>query len=181
MFKNETLKAKPNSDPSRFTREEAKRTLDEVRRRYGIHESAPPAHPRVDRSLIVPREPAEQTRPTLRTEPSAPIPSNPTRQIQSNPRLGRARARHPNVPASGSAADNENFYYLIRIAECALTLLCEVTADSEATARHRVKQIPNLLEWREICGEEFVSLVGDFASHVPSGPVRFMGDGCEQV
>jgi hypothetical protein len=29
------LKARPNNDRSRFTRNEAKRPLDEVRRRYG--------------------------------------------------------------------------------------------------------------------------------------------------
>jgi hypothetical protein len=161
MFKNETLKANSNSDPSRVAREESKRALDEVRRRYGIHESAQ-AQPHVNRPERVPTEPAEQMQPTLRSERSASIPSSPTRQIQSKPPLGRARARHPMISESGSASDNKSFYYLIRISECALTLLCEVTADSEATARHHVKEIPNLLEWREICGEELISLVREF-------------------
>ena len=157
----ETLKANPNSDPSRVAREEAKRTLDEVRRRYGIHESAQ-AQPHANRSVRVPTKPVIQTRSTPRFERSAPTPSTPTRQIQSNPLLGRARDRHTNIPASGFASENRSFYYLIRIAECAPTLLCEVTADSEATATHHLKQIPNLLEWREICGEELWSLVTDF-------------------
>jgi hypothetical protein len=63
------------------------------------------------------------------------------------------------IPASGSASDDKSFHYLIRIAECKLTLHCEVTADSEAAARHHVKQIPNLMEWREISGAELAEIM----------------------
>ena len=63
------------------------------------------------------------------------------------------------IPASGSPSDDKSFHYLIRIAECKLTLHCEVTADSEAAARHHVKQIPNLMEWREISGAELAEIM----------------------
>jgi hypothetical protein len=66
-------------------------------------------------------------------------------------------ARHPSIPTSGS--DNHSFHYLIRIAECTLPLHCEVIADSDAAARHHVKQIPNLMEWREISGEELAEIL----------------------
>jgi hypothetical protein len=154
------VKAEPKNDPSRFTRKEAKRTLDEVRRRYGIHESVTQAHPHVNRSVRVPTEVAKQTGPTLTPEPSASKARvSRVGQMQSKPPMERAKARHPIIHASGPASDNRSFHYLIRIAECALTLLCEVITDSEAAAKHHVKQIPNLLEWREISGEEFVNLV----------------------
>jgi hypothetical protein len=49
---------------------------------------------------------------------------------------------------------------LIRIAECALTLHCEVNADDDAAARHQVKQIPNLMAWRQISSEELAEITG---------------------
>jgi hypothetical protein len=79
--------------------------------------------------------------------------------MQSKPPMKRAKARHPIIHVGGTASDNKSFHYLIRIAECALTLLCEVITDSEAAAKRHVKQIPNLLEWREISGDEFVNLI----------------------
>jgi hypothetical protein len=161
VTRNESPNPKPDSDPNCFTREEAKRTLDEVRRRYGIHESAPQAHPRVYPSLIVTTEPAKHTQPPLRPESSgSEARVSPAGQRPSRPPLKPARARHPIIPASTS--DNKCFPFLIRIAECTLTLLCEVTADSEAAAMHHLQQIPNLLEWREISIEECVSLVRTF-------------------
>jgi hypothetical protein len=159
---SETLKAKFKSDPSRSNREDAKRTLDEVRRRYGIHALDTRAYPHVVNSLKTPTVREDPTRPTIRPGPStSKLPPFPA-ELQSSLPLGRAPTRHPTNRATGSTPDNRNFHFLIRIAECALTLLCEITADSEAAARHHVKQIPNLLEWREIGGEEFVSLVRDF-------------------
>jgi hypothetical protein len=77
-------------------------------------------------------------------------------------------ARHPNIPTSGR--DNHSFHYLIRIAECTLPLHCEVIADSDAVARHLVKQIQNLMEWRELSGEEFAEILKN--ERGPSKPVN---------
>jgi hypothetical protein len=160
--RNEPLNAKLKSDPSHSIREEAKRTLDEVRRRYGIHASDPQVHPHLAGPFRVPTEPAAPARSTLRPGLcGSKAPAAPAEPVQSNPPLKSGWARHP-IRANGSASDDKSFHFLIRIAECALILLCEVTADSEADARHQVKQIPNLLEWREISGEEYVSLARSF-------------------
>jgi hypothetical protein len=77
----------------------------------------------------------------------------------NNPHLEIGEARHPSIPTSGSLTDNHSFHYLIRIAECALPLHCEVIAHSDAAARHQVKQIPNLMEWRELSDEELAEIL----------------------
>jgi hypothetical protein len=61
--------------------------------------------------------------------------------------------------ATGSESENDSFHYLIRIAECALTLHCEVKTDNATSARHRVEQIPNLLEWRHISCREVAEIL----------------------
>jgi hypothetical protein len=68
-------------------------------------------------------------------------------------------ARHPSIPTSRTLSDNYSFHYLIRIAECALPLHSEVIADRHAAARHQVKRIPNLVEWRETSGEELAEIL----------------------
>jgi hypothetical protein len=144
------LKANPKSDPSRFTQEEAKRTLDEICRRHGIQESDSQAQPHMNKSLVVPTESAKQPRPTLRSEASlSKAHSVPVDPLRSEPSLERAGVCHPIFTATESASDNKTFHYLIRIAECTLTLHCEVNADNDAGARKLVGQIPNLLEWRQ--------------------------------
>lgn len=159
------MKAKPENDPSRFTREQAQRALDGVRKRYGIRQSDSPAHLRVNTASSAPKEPAkQQPRPSVSLEP--PIPKTPfvaVQRMRPGPHLELGGVRHPGTPASGPTSDNrtidyQSFHYLIRIAECALTLHCEVTADSEAAARHHVKQIPNLMEWREISVKELAEI-----------------------
>jgi hypothetical protein len=158
LGRNTNLKAKPENNPSRFTREKAQRTLDEVRKRYGIRQWDPPAHPTCEHGL----KRAERARETTAAplgEPRPPTPKTPFVAVE------RMRPRpHPSIPTSRPPSDNrtidyQTFHYLIRIAECALTLHCEVTADSEAAARHHVKQIPNLMEWREISGAELAEIL----------------------
>jgi hypothetical protein len=73
--------------------------------------------------------------------------------------LEMGEARHLSIPTSVSLSDNHSFHYLIRIAECALPLHCEVIADSDAAARHQVKQIRNLTEWRKISDEELSEIL----------------------
>jgi hypothetical protein len=154
-----TLKPRFKSEPSHSDREDAKRALDEVLRRYGISGLDQQAHQHVAKSLKAPTEGAAQTRPTLVPDKPASnnFPSSPS-DLQSNLPLRGAPIRH----ATGSSSGNRIFHYLIRIAECTSTLLCEVTADSHVAARQHVNQIPNLLECREISSEEFFSLARNF-------------------
>jgi hypothetical protein len=94
-------------------------------------------------------------------------PLDPLKRMQLDPlvdgvnnrHLEIGEARHPSIPTSRSLSDNHSFHYLIRIAECALPLHCEVIAHSDAAARHQVKQIPNLMEWRELSDEELAEIV----------------------
>ena len=160
------MKAKGENDPCRFTREEAQRALDEVRDRYGLRQPESPADPRANTASRTPKEPAgQQLRPTV-SEPSGPNgPLLPVEWMRPGPRLELGGIRHPSVPPNGSPSDNQRFHYLIRVAECALTLHCEVTADSEPAARRRVKQIRNLLEWREISVEELAEIINKEKNH----------------
>jgi hypothetical protein len=165
LGRNKDLKAKPEYNPSRFTREKAQRTLDEVRKRYGIRQSDSPAHLRANTASSAPREPAkQQPRPSVSLEPPTPrTPFVAVERMRPGPHLELGGVRHQGIPASRPPSDNrtidyQTFHYLIRIAECALTLHCEVTANSEAAARHHVKQIPNLMEWREISGAELAEI-----------------------
>jgi hypothetical protein len=153
---NETLRTRSNSDPCASIPEEAKRTLDEVRRRYGIYvldtQARPPG---VGSFFKMPTERADHAgRPRPSTFEKA---LSSTAEVHSNSPLGRAPTR-----AAESSSENRRFYYLIRIAECALALLCEVTADGDIAARQHVNHIPNLLECREISSEEFLSLSRNF-------------------
>ena len=170
-WEDKTLKANPQSNPSRFTGEEAQRTLDEIRMSYGIHQSDPQAHLRVNRSSSASEKTAKQ-QPRLGVRLMPPIPKTslaPLEPTRLDPLVHGVKSRHleigearrPSVPASRSPSDDHSFHYLIRIAECALPLHCEVKADSEAAARHQVKQIPNLMEWREISGEELTEILKD--------------------
>ena len=153
------LKAKCENLTSRFFREDApQRTLDEVRERYGIHRSEPPTHPFVNPASIAPKKPTkQQPRPMASLVPSIPTPLAPVARVQSDTPL--ELVRHPSIPAGGTPSDNQCFHYLIRIAECALTLHCEVNADNKLAARNRVERIPNLLEWRELAGDELAEIL----------------------
>ena len=77
----------------------------------------------------------------------------------NNQHLEIGEARHPSIRTNGSLSDNHSFHYLIRIAEYALALHCEVIAHSDEAARHQVKQIPNLMEWRELSDEELAEIL----------------------
>ena len=166
--RDNTLEANPQNNQSHFIGEEARHTLDEVRRRYGIHQPDT-EHPRAKTSSISLKEPAkQQPRPRLRL--GSPIPMTPIDRLErtqldplvhgvNNRHLEIGEARHPSIRTSGSLSDNHRFHYLIRIAECALPLHCEVIAHSDAAARHQVKQIPNLMEWRELSDEELAEIL----------------------
>lgn len=155
---NETLRTRLNSDPCASIPEEAKRTLDEIRRRYGIHVLDTQARPPEAKSSKMPMERLERARPQSRPEQTTFTKTMSSMiEVHSNPPLARKPTR-----ASETSSENRRFYYLIRIAECAPALLCEVTADTNLAARQHVSQIPNLLECREISSEEFLSLARNF-------------------
>lgn len=151
------MRAKPGNDLSPFNREEAKRTLDEVRKRYGIHPSEQEDHLRVKTSSTA-KKATEEKELRHRLEQSTPQkPIAPIKWTHSPLDLGWVSPIGSETLESVS--DNESFHYLIRIAECALPLHCEISAASEAAALRQVKQIPNLLGWRQIVGEELAELV----------------------
>jgi hypothetical protein len=159
---------KPEEKPNGFTREEAKLTLDTILKRYGIHPSDQPAR---EQRKPVPLAASRMLTKELLPEPittgpaAANKPFAPVRQV----RLGVAPL---NEPKHGSASDEgfadkpegelpteyQDFHYLIRIVECAVTLHCQVRAESAAEARLEVQRIPNLIEWREISAKELAEL-----------------------
>ena len=50
------------------------------------------------------------------------------------------------------------FYFVIRLAECALPLLCQISESSPAAAKQRIKELRNLVEWRMIDKVELAEL-----------------------
>jgi hypothetical protein len=177
MPKETDFDAKPKNDPRPFTREEARRTLDEVRRRYGIQDSDPRTHPSVGSSSNAPTKAAkQQLRPTVKPQPSASKALAITvKRTRSKPNLELLKVRHDDSPTPGSPRDNQIFHYLIQIAECAVALHCEVAAECEPDARHHIKQIPNLLEWREISGAELCEIKNEKARLKKTKKARFSG------
>jgi hypothetical protein len=155
---------KPGKDPGRPPREEAQRALNEVRVRYGIYRSQRQELPRVEASLSPPQATAEP-------KPRHPVSLKPPTSKISLPPVERTRfaewpldlgwVYYPSTPAPvmESAWDDYWFHYLIRIAECELSLHCEIRANNNAAARRHVERIPNLLEWRQISGEELAEIL----------------------
>jgi hypothetical protein len=157
LLEETILKAEPKNNASLFTREEAKRTLDKVRRHYGIQESGSRAHSNAGASAKAAKQ---QRRRTVKPQPSASkAPTVPVEPVQSEPNLQLQKVLDRNAPAPASPPDNQIFHYLIQIAECAVALHCEVTAECESDARYHVKQIPNLMEWREILDAELGEII----------------------
>jgi hypothetical protein len=161
LLEETIVNAEPKNDATLFTREEAKRTLDEIRRRYGIQESDFRDHSNVGSFSNPSAKAARQLRrPTVKHQRSAcKAPTVPVEPVQSEPNLELQKVRHRDAPASASLPENKIFHYLIQIAECAVALHCEVTAECESDARYHVKQIPNLMEWREILDAELGEMI----------------------
>lgn len=178
LGRNEILKAKAEKNLCPFTREQAQRTLDEVRERYGLRQLKSPADPLVNTASRTPKEPArQQLRPTV-SEPSIPnTPFLAAERMRPGPSLERGEVRQLAIPSSGSPSDDQSFHYLIRVAECTLPLHCEVTADSELAAKHRVKQIRNLLEWREISVDELAEIIKNEKNHLAASTTQVQSAG----
>jgi hypothetical protein len=131
--------------------------LDEVRKRYGIRPSGQEGHPPLKTSSRAKKATEQEDLRHPLEQSTAKKPRAPIRRMHSTLDLGWV---YPSgSDATGSVSDNQSFHYLIHIAECALTLHCEINAANEAAALHRVEQIPNLLGWRQILGEELAELI----------------------
>jgi hypothetical protein len=59
----------------------------------------------------------------------------------------------------GIDAGSHEFYFVIRLAECALPLLCQIIESSPAAAKQRLKELRNLIEWRMIDRVELAELL----------------------
>jgi hypothetical protein len=140
-----------DAEATRFTQEEAQRRLSEVRMRYEISLAAPQVRRSADKSTS-PKESAKQ-----QPQPTLSVPGRPVVPVD---RLRPDAAQRRAVIGSSAKFPSENysFHYVIRIAECASILHCEVKADNREAARERVERIPNLMEWREVSSEELAAL-----------------------
>jgi hypothetical protein len=58
-----------------------------------------------------------------------------------------------------SSGECFEFHFLIRIVECAITLHCQIRAQTAIEARNQVERIPNLIEWTEVSAKELAELV----------------------
>jgi hypothetical protein len=139
-----------DSKSNGLTHEEARRRLDEVRGRYGIHLADPRAHSIADNPSSSQKASAKLE---LGLAPSVPeTRPKPVDWKQS----GSAVKRREGHPARELPSDSQSFHYLIRIAECTSVLHCEIKADHPRAARDQLQRIPNLVEWREISFWELV-------------------------
>jgi hypothetical protein len=155
--------------PSGSTREEAKRTLNRVLRRYGIHLNQRATAQKQERPLPAPRIHSEiaTTEPAISKRPFSRLPQRerPKRvevaevllQHESDNGSPHGKSLWGN-PQVEPRAQQRRFNYLIRIPECALILDCEVTAQSAIDAREKVERIPNLTEWREVSKKELAEI-----------------------
>ena len=158
------MKADREANPRGFTREEANLVLDRVRERYGIHPSGGQQHARSNNSPNAKAAQQNQIDAPMNFEwayyPNVHAATNKSALSES-----AAQSAVQEFPAKRFRNDlpveTQQFHYLIRIAECLLPLLCQVEAENAAEAWHRVKQIRNLIEWREISAEELAEIIAD--------------------
>jgi hypothetical protein len=141
-----------DSESNSLTHEAAQRKLDEIRSRYGIHLAHPQAQPIAGSRSSSQKEPAK-----LEPELAPPAAATRPKPVHLKP-SGRPLARAEANLATALRSDSETFHYLVRIAECKSILHCEVKADHAADARDHVKQIPKLMEWREVSFAELLEL-----------------------
>jgi hypothetical protein len=156
-----TIKESDGVDGSAWkSRQEAKRVLDDVRTRYGILP--------LDQRTYVAMPPAI-TKASGQRPPARPldlrqsISESAREQVQAiskEPPLDLGWISYASSSSNTPDADKErdSFHYLIRIAECTLTLHCEIYAANAAEARRQLGKIRNLLEWREISAQELAEV-----------------------
>jgi hypothetical protein len=172
---------KSENRSSGSTREDAKRTLDQVLRRYGIQPYdrvgtaqrqewplvASPVHSEaVTAEAVISNEPFS---PARQRRLGAPFdlqkPGNPkqsaTAEVLRENESAHGPASHNvswDMPLDEQPTRHLQFHFLVRLLECALTLHCQVTAQTAIDARDQVERIPNLIEWREVSKKELAEI-----------------------
>ena len=161
------MKVKAGKKANHLSGEEAKLALARVKERYGIGNSEAESRDPISPTTGV-SSPSERA---LDEGSSAKVGSTPI-----GPPLNLEWIPYPNIcrAASGSAVvainssalppeyrvrEVRSFHFLIRIAECAQPLHCQVEAETSAAARHQVEQIRNLMECREISVQELGEVI----------------------
>jgi hypothetical protein len=150
-----------DSESALPTKEGAQRKLEEVRQRYGIRVTDTLVQPVAVKSTVLPERAKQRKRPELQASRTPEPTASRTPLVQVNRLQLRAASKSEAVRRSSGSIqpDSKCFHFLIRIAECASTLHCEVKAETSTVAREQVEQIPNLLEWRETSPEELDQLL----------------------
>jgi hypothetical protein len=168
---------------SGLAREEAKAILSNVLKRYRIRPSDKPAQtqeksPVAGSSLKAKNDPIKdeaavpQDAASRIHSPHAVRPLDfewrrapekaATRNVLRQDRLPRPSVRRKEGADKRQGEEfpeDRVFHYLIRLLECTVTIHCQVSARTAAAARHRVEQIPNLIECREVSFEELTAIV----------------------
>src|SRR5579859_5141562 len=142
-----------------MSREQAATILEQIRRRYGLtgtsrREAAGPAGEQRTHASPGPAKSHDTACGETRapfigdwvywTDPHA-AETEPDTQAQAS-LSGTDGFR---LTESVDAGPHE-FYFVIRLAECALPLLCQIGESSPAAAKQRIKELRNLVEWRMI-------------------------------
>jgi hypothetical protein len=169
---------------SQHGRKAAKLALDEVLKRYRIQHPDEERAPRSCHLALVPgrlrpanygsASPESDTRrdktllPLNRTAPLNPQPLDLDRHAPSDDAEGAEQPCGERIPIHELIASRSPnwagtrhgvFHYLIQIAECSVTLLCQVTAESAMNAKEQVMRLPNLIEFREISFGELAQIM----------------------
>ena len=155
-----------NNKSPKITKEEAALALKQVLERYRIGQTALTG-------ITSASMPSMASTHTRQTEQAKPFETriNPT----SEPLIGDW-IQWPDVPAETaepvvrsqhelaqpSREDLREFFFVIRLAECALPILCQVRAISPAAARAQVERLRNLTSCQSISDEELARIEKTF-------------------
>ena len=142
------------ANAARITKEEASAILENVQARYGIC-------PRTEekRRLLAVQQGGIKGRPQHR-ERIRPASESVVITDGSQPLAAVVSA--PVMSKKGrllrSLQIREPYYYLIRLAECSVPLLCQIEAYTASDARNQLERFGNLTAWRELSLEEMAQI-----------------------
>jgi hypothetical protein len=166
------VRAKAGKKGNHLSGEEAKLALARVMERYGFRNSGAESRDPISPTMGKVSGPRERTSDEGSCSKVCSPPIGPPLNLEWIPYPNISRAA--SGAGSGSAVvaiessatrpewrirEVRSFHYLIRIAECAQPLHCQVEAETSAAARHQVEQIRNLIECREISAEELGEVI----------------------
>jgi hypothetical protein len=137
-----SMKTRLANKSNQLTREEAKLTLDQVRKRYGIPSREKQVSDPETRGIV------QNIGPPLDLD-----------WVYYQPgAANQPDSREAHRSGEKLSPKKEVFHYLVRIAECVLPLHCEVEAETAAAASQQVDKIRNLIASREISLKELAEL-----------------------